>query len=169
MIVQLTWDEIRMCCIEAAIRSVRAKKKGISPAYGMTTAFFDSLRIDCMGCYGEVAVAKGLNLFWTGQHEMHSPDVGRVIEVKTIDQNNKNLIVHPISKNDAIYSVLAQINSATTVEIVGWIKTADGRRPEYVFEGRPGHKIFLVPRNSLRPIAELPLELEGNQTIVRAA
>ena len=159
MIVRLTWDDIRLAVHEAAIRSINAKKKNIRPAYGMSPNFFEGLRIDCMGCMGEIAAAKGLNLFWSGQHEIHSPDVGGRIEVKTIDSPTKNLIVHPTSKNDAEFSLLAQINSVSTVELVGWIRTSEGRRPEYVFEGRPGHQIYLVPRAKLYPIDALGEEL----------
>jgi hypothetical protein len=155
MIVKLTWDEIKTACNEAVVRAINAKSKHIKPAYGMSYGFFDGLKIDILGCLAEIATAKGLNMYWTGRFEIHSPDVGGMIEVKSIDSNKKNLIVHLKSKNSAHISVLTLLHDVRTAEILGWIKTEDGRKEQYLFEGRPGHQIYLVPQNDLNPISEL--------------
>lgn len=156
MEVPLTWPEIGLAVHEATNRAINAKSKGIRPKHGASTAFFDGLRIDVLGCLGELAVAKGLNRSWSGQHEIHSPDAANCIEVKTVDQDSKNLFVLIDDRiKQPEFSVLAYVPSPCRVILKGWIYTEEGKQESNLFEGRPGHPVYRVMQRDLRPMPEL--------------
>jgi len=172
MIVDLEWSEVAIACHEAVVRATSNKSLGTAQKHGMTNDFFSGLRIDVLGCLGEIAYAKGLNRFWSGQRGMHAPDVASCVEVKTIDANHKHLF---ILMDDTIIqpeiSALAQVGvDPTRVALLGWTFTAEGKQEKNLFEPRPGSIVYRVRREHLRPVEELVRMLgDGDAFLQRGA
>lgn len=106
------------------------------------------------GACGELAVAKCLNKFWSGQiGDIKAGDVGDV-EVRTTVADNNRLIIHPGDPDHRPFILV--IGKPRTYRIAGWIMGRDGKRPEYWTDPKTGRPAFFVPQAALRPIAELP-------------
>lgn len=156
MDVRLEWWEVGAATHDAVNRAINAKSKGIAPKHGMSEAFFDGLRIDILGCLGELAAAKGMNRSWSGLEGMHAPDVGGCVEVKSVDTDAKNLLITYDSRiKHAEFSVLAYVQSPKLVRLKGWIVTEEGKQDCYLREGRPGSFVYIYPHTQLRPMPDL--------------
>ena len=102
------------------------------------------------GAAGECAYAKFQDRFWSGSVNTFKStgDVGAT-EVRTRSRPDYDLIVRDNDPNDA-YFVLV-VGTAPRFRVVGWIRGADAKRPEYRKEhgGRPA--AYFVPQTELQP------------------
>lgn len=135
--VQLLPWEIWLATHAANTREAEAHRDGARPRYGAGTE--RSLEMHLAGCFCEVAVAKFLNLWWTGGWgDRDAIDVGNCVEVRghmaNIDAQGRrwapdaSLVLHDEDRPrehlphvSAIY--LGRIEGA--VGIVGWARPVD--------------------------------------------
>lgn len=121
------------------------------------------LAYDCCGAYGEFAVAKWLGCAEPdGVNTWHGPDVGDVIQVRTIGLTEpggpppalKKLIVRPGEPDDHAYVLVHADMDARTIPrqcvIFGWIFGLDAQRQEWWRQDA-----WWVPRECLSPMATL--------------
>jgi hypothetical protein len=163
-IVKLTGAEILIAHHVAAMRQVQSIKSGIEHKFGAVRQGNEWM--DTLGCFGELAVAKALNLFWVGTIGAYNKkDVGGLVEVRTMQKAHHNLILHPEDDDNDPF-VLCYYASAQSIALVGWLFACDGKRPEYWKDPVGGRPAFFVPSSMLRPISELREWVRDNRTEV---
>jgi hypothetical protein len=163
MIVTLTWPEMMTAYHVASQICLMNMKACIMPRYGAPEGD-GSEELSIVSARGEMAVAKGLNLYWSGSVGDYSAvDVGGLVEVRTITTGHHRLILHPGDRDWAPY-VLVDASYQPEMRLVGWIYGKDGKDQKYWSDpsgkNRPA---FFVPQNKLRPMAELVYTLENRE------
>jgi hypothetical protein len=106
----------------------------------------------------EIAVARVLNLAWTGMSGIGQADVGDLVEVRHSIHPGAHLVLYPddcevspfvlVTGRDGVYSAR------------GWVLARDGRVPMIGAEKPDGS--WWVPQIELRPMAELRRILTRN-------
>lgn len=146
--VVLTTAEIMEVGICGVMRQVENIKNDAKPAYGADDKADWQLHVE--GCGAERAVAKYLNLYWPGKGRMREPDVGGLVEVRSIDKPNNRLILHEKDADDKAFCLVYGLNGTYTIK--GWIWGKDGKREDYWSDpGRNGRPAFFVPNDALNP------------------
>ena len=102
-VVRLTPQEVRLAAHAGVERRIKAIEIGRDERYadGHTTAW----QGDIDGCIGELAVAKALGIYWTGQERINAPDCGR-LEVRATRYRDGHLIVHDGDEGIFVLTVL---------------------------------------------------------------
>lgn len=155
MTVRLSLSEIQIAYAVAGQRAVYNMKVGAQHRHGASQGL-DSDVLDIIGCRGEMAVAKALNLFWSGAVGNYSAaDVGGFVEVRSAMQPGHSLILHPDDRDEAPF-VLCYVTRKPEIELLGWLWGRDGKAQRYWSDpsgkNRPA---FFVPQRELRPMPEL--------------
>lgn len=151
IVVQLDLSDMHLAAIIGVERTIDAQKSGRAGRYGKSDA--PDFAGDVNGCMGEVALAKHLDMFWSGTlGNILAADVGAHLQVRTTAYRDGHLLLHQPDNDDQPF-VLAVIK-LPKVMLVGWSFARDGKREEF---WRPGidRPCFFVPQQQLRPIAEL--------------
>jgi hypothetical protein len=134
-IVTLSKKEIKLCKLIATARMKQSREANI---YDRSASKLmqgkETLKWDLLGAYGEMALAKWLNIEYTAHvntfHEER--DVGP-FEVRTASENHYNLILRDSDrdlKNKPF--VLVVQKELGEYRIVGWIKGGDGFKDQYM-------------------------------------
>ena len=107
------------------------------------------------GAAGEMAFAKYRDRYWSGSVGTFKEggDVGDV-QIRTRSKSGYDLIVRDGDRDDD-YFVLV-VGTAPRFRIVGWIRAADAKQPQWRQEhgGRPG--AYFVPQSALHPFETRP-------------
>lgn len=158
-IVRLTYGELTMAAHIGVARQAANLCRGLKNKYG-ADEIVGGWERHILGCLGELATAKYLNLFWAGSlQDFEAADVGGIVDVRASANPARPLILHPPDKESRPF-VRAYVNQAT-VELEGWILCADGKLPSYWGEGLGGKRpAFFVPQEALRPMPDLITWLE---------
>lgn len=121
--------------------------------------WIDNLTTHIVGCIGEIAVAKGLGIQWdrsVGTYK-NQADLGSNIEARHRSNPGFQLIVREDDKDSSVY-ILSRGMPPDRVEVVGWIKGSDAKRPEYLKDyGSYGRPAYFVPDDKLLPIENLEI------------
>lgn len=166
MIVTLTWSEMMQAHYVAGQRIAMNIKNGAQQRFGADNGR-DSDALHLTACRGELAVAKALNLFWSGSlGDYQAVDVGGLVEVRAVNSKpgrRLSLIVHDDDKDDRPY-VLADTGHAPAIDLRGWMLARDAKRREWWADpsgkNRPA---YFVPIDALHPLETL------KATLARAA
>lgn len=125
----------------------------------------DSLETHEVGCKGECACAKGLNVYWSGagQDFHHDTDVsGYLVRLALNEYSRKgypaSLIVRPAEKYepDAIWIMVIQRDDPNTFLVRGWIYDADARQEQWLRAPNGREAAYFVPQDALEPMDTLP-------------
>lgn len=148
--VTLEDHEIIYAQTVAAMRhtqDLRAKK---IPRFGDPNKM---LWFNTIGCFGELAVAKHLGLYWNGAlGDYDAADVGR-FQVRTSSGDN-SLSVYHWDKGDWFVAV---VGVAPKLRIIGCFERRHAQVPE--FEARDhGMAVHKVPQHRLWPLSDLPIK-----------
>jgi hypothetical protein len=153
-IIKLTPSEMLLAYQVAAMRAVQNVKFNAQPKYGGPKDV-GAEEINVIGCRGEIAVAKALNLYWAGSIGNYGArDVGGLVEVRARRKDHHKLILHD-EDADGLPFVLCHVSMSTTVRIIGWCFTEEGKRAEYRQDPVGGRPAYFVPAEALRPLHEL--------------
>ena len=163
-IVTLTWPEMYLASYVATMRRIGNIRRRLRHRYGMAMA--GSYEEDFHACQAEMAVAKGLNLYWSGSvGDYGAVDVGGLVEARAIHENHHRLILHPdgtdpdgsFAKGDAddLPFVLVCAAAAPDFRLCGWLFGHEGKQPEFWDDPVGGRPAFFIPQGRLHPIAEL--------------
>ena len=156
MIVRLSLSEMLLAVQIAGQQQVQNLKQGRQARYGAPKDFGSAVGICLTGILGEMATAKALDKFWSGNVGQHgTTDVGgqHGVEVRSRTEIGRNLILHPRDSDDKKY-VVAVTQNAPDIHLVGWCYGRDGKKQEFwqEFTGRP---CFFVPDEALQPIEKI--------------
>ena len=132
MIVVLTESEILHAGFIAAQRQAQNLSKGRADAYGAKRG--NGLDLHFQGCMGEIALAKGLNLFWSGQlGNLRASDVSkfqvRATTLSGVRGPEGNLLLHP-NDSGADCFVLVRLDGARA-DLRGYILGSNGKKEEF--------------------------------------
>lgn len=127
----------------------------------------DSLGIDKQGALAEMAVAKALGRAWDGKFFEISDwlkwrEVGNDVsglEIRSTKHKNGRLIVHPKDKQFAKF-VLVIAHDESKYELKGWAYGLECQRPEYFADVGYGRPCYYAPREILRDIKTLPINIK---------
>lgn len=152
MIVRLTYAEILVAHLITGQRQTMNLKRAVASRYGAPEGEAGR-KLDALGVFGEMAVAKGLNLYWSGTvGDYGAIDVGGVVEVRTAHRATDSLIVHPDDK-DAVPFVLVLGDQAPAMRLAGWLWGHEAKQERWWKQTeRPA---FFVPQDDLRSMDEL--------------
>lgn len=142
--IKLTSWEMMQAAIAGVMRQVESHKLGRTPAHGIPGNQHWQRHIE--GALGEAAVAKCLNVYWTGKGSLRDLDVGD-FDVRTADAHNKRLILHEDDPDDRVFWFVTGVNDEFKVH--GWIRGCDGKKPEYWQDPNTGRPAYFVPKEAL--------------------
>ena len=161
--VTLTWAELMIGANIGLMRCVQSLKEGRGlpgtrrETFGGTETTWAS---NIEGTAGEMAVAKYLDRYWSGNvGDIDADDVGPY-QVKTNTSRKwDDLIIRPWNKPDRIYigvlSFIAPKPGTAKFIITGWIWGEDAMTKDYWRENVPMPGYFF-PRKLLHDMSELP-------------
>ena len=156
---KLTHAEDDRAILEAMTRMSNVIRQNSSDAYmkrGLTRE--RQLEFAIQGTRGELAVARFLDLPWTGEGPdgRNHKDVGDMIEVRTTTQGNNLIVKHleSVKIPSATPYVLVWHRGKATLQIIGWITLGDALDIGEHYEQR-GIWYSRVPYNQLRLLKEL--------------
>jgi len=121
----------------------------------------DGLILDVRGALGELAVSLAFGLPWDGrfkpmsewaQWRVEGHDVSG-LEVKTTKRPDGSLILHKTSNPEQPF-VLAILESASTIRLVGWTWGHEGQQEDFWRENVP-RPCYMVPQVCLTPMVDL--------------
>lgn len=155
MIITLSWAEMQIAYMIAGQRRIMNMKKKLPGKYGAPETE-GSEELDLVAARGEMAVAKALNLYWTGTvGDYGAVDVGGLVEVRSRTKNWHSLILHPDDKDELPF-VLADVSNPPQVRLAGWVYAKDGKQEKFWSDpsgkNRPA---YFIEQKHLRSMDEL--------------
>lgn len=155
--VNLTWPELAIAYEVSKHRRIISMKNNLMPRYG-ASATEGVEETEIFSCRGELAVAKCLNLYWSGSAgDISVADVGWSVEVRTVNKKGRRLIIHP-SDRDWSPFVLVDASEERSLDLVGWMLGGDGKQDKYWADPTgTGRHAYFIDTKDLRPISELEL------------
>lgn len=152
MIITLTWAEMQLAYLVASQRRIMNMKKQLPGKYGAPEKE-GSEELDLIAARGEMAVAKALNLYWSGTvGDYGAVDVGGCVEVRSRTKDWHSLILHP-SDNDDLPFVLADVSSPPKIRLAGWMYGREGKDERFWSDpsgkNRPA---FFIEQKHLKPM-----------------
>jgi hypothetical protein len=155
MIIALTWAEMQIAYMVAGQRRIMNMKKRLPGKYGAPEKE-GSEELDLIAARGEMAVAKALNLYWSGTvGDYGAIDVGGCVEVRSRTKDWHALILHPEDQDDLPF-VLADVSAPPNIRLVGWLYGKEGKSDRFWSDpsgkNRPA---FFIEQKHLHPMNEL--------------
>lgn len=148
--VTLTWSELTTAANIAVRRQVQNLAKGRKDRWGFCG---DGWGVHIEGACGEMAVAKLLNIYWTGNlNRLRDADVGK-LEVRTRSNHDYDLLLHKTDDPDASWILVT--GKAPVFVVHGWIAGRAGMMKEYWKDPAKGRPAYFVPKSELEPIESL--------------
>lgn len=154
MMIRLTLHNMLIAGYIALDRNAMNNKHQVENTYGAERINAEQLGIE--GCYGEMAVAKALGIYWDGAlGDYKAKDVGPY-QVRATRHASGKLILHPRDEDDDIF-ILVVINKKPLIQIVGWIYASEGKQEKYWADPtRKNRHAFFVPQSDLHDMSTLP-------------
>ncbi len=147
-----TQEDIDAVYSTARARNDGAYTDGCIPHAGAPDEPDAELALHVLGCWGELAIAKELNIPWSrsvGQYDKRIPDVG-IFHVRCRSRHFYELIIRPDDVDELFpYVLVTTEDPPADIEIRGWIRRPDARREEWwqTHGNRPG--AWFVPHYAL--------------------
>jgi hypothetical protein len=139
--------EIEMATEVGIRRQREAERQGKKDRYGFRG---DPYKIHIAGAIGELAVAKGLQVYWGGTvNTWGDADIGSRIQVRTRPdvKGRGELIVRPKDNPDDVF-VLA-LGTAPDFKLPGWIAGKDAMKKKWLKDYAQRPPAYFVPHESL--------------------
>ncbi len=150
MDIALTWYEMLHGSRVGAMRLVQVIDEKRSPMHGQKGYSWQNA---IEGTLAELAVAKGLGLYWAGiVGDFKAPDVGP-LQVRYTDRPTGHLLLHDSDK-DADLCVFV-IGGFGKYKLVGWCQIGAVKRPEFWKDPTGSRPCYFVPQSALSPMEEL--------------
>lgn len=151
MKIDLTPGEILQGAMIGVLRQCQNLQKNRPDRYGGEK--MGAWQIHIEGALGEMAVAKALNKYWSGNlGNLDAPDVSR-LQVRTTQGENNRLIVHPTDPDDDWFVLVIGKNGV--YELKGCIKGIDAKREQFWRDPEGGRPAYFVPQQALAPLTVL--------------
>lgn len=151
MRVRLDWSEMEIAATVGKMRQMQALELNRAARYGASVENAWTLNME--GAAGEMAVAKALGIYWSGNiGNLGAADVGPM-QVRTSSRSDGDLILHPRDRDDAIFVLATGL--APSFRIVGWLYAVTGKDDKYWRDPAGGRPAYFVPQRLLRPMYEI--------------
>lgn len=148
IVIQLSVAEITTGAITAVMRQVdniAKSRQGRNNEAGMT-----DWQLHVEGALGEMAVAKWLKAYWSGEvGNLSAADIQDTIQVRTTARHNGHLILHEWDKDDDLFFLVIGKNG--TYKIVGWISGHVGKKLQYWRDPTGSRPAYFIPALALQP------------------
>lgn len=155
MKINLSYSEMQIAFAVGSQRQIYNMKIGAAHRHG-AAGLENAIAFDMIGCAGEMAVAKALNLYWDVSMGHSIVDVGGLIEVRAVTRSDKRLILHPDDKPNLPYVLVYNEPKTNHFVIKGWVFGADGMRDEFWADPQKTNRhAYFVPDSHLKSIEEL--------------
>lgn len=158
-VIQLTPEEIERARVIAKAWLKEQKRKFLYDRAGVVNrSKYDRV---LLGVMGEMAVAKHLNIPWTGLSATRKTDVGPY-QVRTHSKEYSYLHLHPEAHEDDLYILVTAMPHIGRVinqmNIVGWITVRDAKQDRwyYIPSYSEREPCYRIPQNHLHPIETIP-------------
>lgn len=153
MLVLLEDHEVMQATIAAMQMQLMNTRNNAQPTYGAPKKIHQALSLSIVGMLGEVAVAKALNKYWTG-------NIGNY-KAKDVDSYQVRTSAHDslrVSKRDADNDtfILVVAGNNFTFNVAGWAYGRDVKQDKYWREPVKGRPNYFMPVNDLNPLEVLP-------------
>jgi hypothetical protein len=154
MKVELTTPEFLNAINIGVIRQCSSLKKGLKDSHGAKSDNGWDMHIE--GACGEAAVAKALNVFWSGTVDTfkRGGDVGNKIQVRTRSKSYYELIVRKDDRDDDIFVLVT--GKAPSFDVVGWISGKDAKKEQWIQTHGNREAAWFVPQKELLDMNSLP-------------
>jgi hypothetical protein len=154
--VKLTFDEFFHAALVGVTRQIDNLRNRRVNRYGATDD--EAWRLHIEGAAGEMAVAKYIGKFWSGNlGNLRAADVGDHLQVRTRAGGYTSLILHPSDPDDDIFVLV--MGRAPSFCLQGWLRGGQGKHQSYWRDPAGGRPAFFVPLDVLEPIATLKAAL----------
>lgn len=151
MRVTLNRDEMTLAAIVGVLRRVQNLFLQGGPRLPYGRPELDQWGVDVQGAAGEMAFAKGFNLFWSGAlGRWGVADVDRFQVRTTVHQC---LVLHDEDTDDQVFVLVR--GAPPRYELVGWTLAGDGKANREKEDRGSGRPCYYVPPRDLRPMHEL--------------
>lgn len=156
--VTLDWFELALAAEVGVRRQLESFREGRRDLYGAKSAEGGGRgrgwHLHIEGAAGELAVAKALGRFWNGSVNTfrQGGDVGAV-QVRTRSRHWYDPIVRTHDRDEDYFVLVTGV--APSFRVVGWIRGADAKRPEWLRDHGGHGEAYFVPRDGLtafRPV-----------------
>ena len=149
--IQLTPAEIFQGAISGVMRQAQNIQRQHHGAHGANNQNDWQMHIE--GALAEFAVAKHLNVFWSGKLGLYTPgDVGS-IEVRSSQKYENSLIVRKGDLDQAKFVFLTGVNGSYLIH--GWITGFEAKQDRYLRSPNGREPAYFVPKNKLYSIETL--------------
>jgi hypothetical protein len=146
--VELSFHEMLICTHIGGVRRMSALKNG-RPGRRTTHHLDAPWDIDIEAAMAEAAVAKHLNVWWSGQLGNLKAADASALQVRWTHWPNGFLRIIADDANDQNFVLV--VGSQGHYRIVGYIRGADGKREEW---WRPDHDCWGVPQSAVLPLPQ---------------
>lgn len=151
MRVELSWTELRLAVLMGGDRNIRTINDGRHRGGGQPEE--DGWTDHITGAIAELAVAKAFNLYPSlgAKPDTVEGDAGR-FQVRSTTRLSGSLILQTYDGDDECFVLV--VGRPPCLDIVGWIRGGDGKRPEW-WRTDVRYPAYFVPQAALRPLDAL--------------
>lgn len=126
VVVTLTESEIMLAGTVMVQRHAQNVTKEREEKYGAEDNLIEP---NMTGALGEIALAKHLNIYWSGAlGKMRAKDVG-VYQVRASLRRNPSLVLHDEDKDEDVF-ICASVDR-NRVTLLGWLRARDGKQKRF--------------------------------------
>lgn len=146
--VSISPEEFVRCAAVGMRRFASSSAKGHNHASTYERSFYLRLEEETVGAVGEYAFCKYLGVAWDESVDTYHnvPDVGSV-EVRATRLDVGSLIVRDNDADDRVFVLVT--GTPPQVEIRGWIRGGDAKRPEFSRNPNAYRQAWFVPQRAL--------------------
>jgi len=157
-IVTLTPGEMLMGANVGVMRNLNAIVKGYEDKHGFEEE--EQWEVNIVAAQAEVAVAKYLNLYWSGATSF-AADVGGLVEVRSVAAEYKRLLVYKTSADEKPFVSVWRIDKKKMdFDLRGWMYGKDAKVDKYWCDPKgSGRFNFFVETRDLHPMNRLKASL----------
>lgn len=148
--ITLNWHECEMAVQVGVRRQLSSLSKNSRPGEGYEGSGWD---IHIQGALGEMAVAKALNVYWSGSVNTFAACDLPGLQVRTRSRHWYDLIVRSRDSDDEPFILVT--GECPTFTVHGWIYGRDAKKPKWLREYGNRPAAYFVPQGALRPLKAL--------------
>ena len=151
--VTLASGELHIAAEVGKMRELHAINTNAKHSYGSEHSLIGRFDKHIEGAAAEMAVAKHLKVYWSGNlSNLFGSDVGEH-EVRSTRRPNGALILHEDDTDDALFFLVT--GTAPFLTIVGWIPARDGKQQRFWKDPTGNNRpAFFVPQSFLYPMTD---------------
>jgi len=158
--ITLTPMERAVAGLVANTRHEECLRMGLKNKYGAEDE--RSLDYDILGALGEMAFAKGLNVYWDCAVNTFKSraDVGKY-EVRLRVGHNRDLIIRPDDDPERIYALVTTDEFRRKFKIWGCVIGKDAMQKKYFLTPNNRPRAYFFPKEELTPLEQQKESLES--------